>query len=86
MDRDKVVGPSHLRNMNSFRDILEERRHTSDVMWITRDWEPVRTVADAQATNPLNIRKAVLNSLRLKDTIKQVTPQSDHMLVLCECK
>ena len=66
------AGISPLRNTPSFRDILEERRRTSDVVWITREWNPVRTVRDAAATNPLSIRKAVLNSTRVKETVKQV--------------
>lgn len=60
------------RSMKGFKDIIKERRRTSDVVWITRDWNPVRTVSDAPATNPQAIRTAVLNSVRLKETIKQV--------------
>ncbi|KAJ1529355.1 hypothetical protein ONE63_006143 [Megalurothrips usitatus] len=72
MRSDKAESPALVKNMNGFRDILEKRRHTSDVLWITREWNPVRTVSDATATNPLSIRKAVLNSARLKETIKEL--------------
>lgn len=83
MHIDKAFGINQPRNMNSFRDILEERRQTSDVLWITREWQPVRTVAEAEATNPLNVRNAVLNSARLKETIKQVIMSSTFKWFLC---
>ncbi|KAK3932398.1 Dihydroxyacetone phosphate acyltransferase [Frankliniella fusca] len=77
MSKVMTTGTSSCRNMNSFTDILEERRHTSDVAWITREWNPVRTLTNAQATNPMTIRKAVLNSLRVKEVIKELSQERE---------
>jgi len=69
---DKPEYSNGTRSLIHFRDILEERRKGSDIMWMTKPWAPLYACVQPHPCDPISIRKAVFHSERVRRVVSEL--------------
>ena len=54
------------------RDVLLERRVSSDVVWASREWNPASAYVRPRKSGATEIKSAVLHSYRLRRVVNEV--------------
>lgn len=70
--------------ISGFRDILLERRVTSDIMWASRSWNPVLAYVQPHKSSATEIKYKVYSSYRLKQVIDEVLTEILRLFLLVQ--
>lgn len=62
-----------VENDFGFKDILLERRLTSDILWVSRAWNPVPAYVQPHKSSATEIKSKVFHSYRLKQVIDEIS-------------
>lgn len=74
--------------METFKDILEDRRSHSDIVWVMKKYTPAKTKTELKICNPLLYQFYVLNDYALADYIKELSKSkglsTEQLYILAE--